>query len=162
MTDLPQGVPFDPQTEPPIGPVVDATPRPLPARVPHRGLSVDLEPLHVRHAPELFRAAQGQTADASWAYLAAGPFPTEAAMRAHVAAFAATHDPMAWAIRPHLTGTADGWLTYGLTVAAGLMYRDSVEIDGLTLIVERLDGRRVTRVRLVRRDMELADRDGTQ
>lgn len=39
---------------------------------------------------------------------------------------------------------------------------DSVEIDGLTLIVERLDGRRVTRVRLVRRDMELADSDGTQ
>ena len=39
---------------------------------------------------------------------------------------------------------------------------DSVEVDGLTLIVERLDGRRVTRVRLVRRDMELADSDGTQ
>ena len=27
--------------------------------------------------------------------------------------------------------TADGWLTYGLPVAAGLMYRDSVEIDEL-------------------------------
>ena len=39
---------------------------------------------------------------------------------------------------------------------------DSVEVDGLTLIVERLDGRRVTRVRLVRRDMELADSDGSQ
>ena len=39
---------------------------------------------------------------------------------------------------------------------------DSVEVDGLTLIVERLDGRRVTRVRLVRRDMELADSDGPQ
>lgn len=111
MTDLPEGVPFDPATDPPVGPLVDATPRPLPARVPHRGVSVDLEPLHVRHAPELFRAAQGQTAEASWAYLAAGPFATEAAMRAHVAAFAATHDPMAWAIRPHATGTADGWLT---------------------------------------------------
>jgi CBS domain containing-hemolysin-like protein len=39
---------------------------------------------------------------------------------------------------------------------------DSVEVEGLTLIVERLDGRRVTRVRLVRRDLELADSDGTQ
>jgi putative hemolysin len=38
---------------------------------------------------------------------------------------------------------------------------DSVEVEGLTLIVERLDGRRVTRVRLVRRDLELADSDGT-
>jgi RimJ/RimL family protein N-acetyltransferase len=111
MTDLPEGVPFDPATDPPVGPLVDATPRPLPARVPHRGASVDLEPLHVRHAPELFRAAQGQPGEASWAYLGAGPFATEAAMRAHVAAFAATHDPMAWAVRPHATGTADGWLT---------------------------------------------------
>ncbi|CAH0230169.1 GNAT family N-acetyltransferase [Roseomonas sp. CECT 9278] len=111
MTDLPEGVPFDPATDPPVGPLVDPTPRPLPARVPHRGASVDLEPLHVRHAPELFRAAQSQAAEASWAYLGAGPFATEAAMRAHVAGFAAMHDPMAWAIRPHATGTADGWLT---------------------------------------------------
>jgi RimJ/RimL family protein N-acetyltransferase len=111
MQDLPPGIPVDPETNPPVGPLVDATPRPLPARVPHRGVSVDLEPLHIRHVPELFRAAQGQPAEASWAYLAAGPFATEPAMRSHVAAFAATHDPMAWAIRPHTTGTADGWLT---------------------------------------------------
>ncbi len=111
MTDLPEGVPFDPASDPPVGPLVDATPRPLPARVPHRGQSVDLEPLHLRHTTELWHAAQGQTGDASWAYLAAGPFASEAAMRSHVAGFAATHDPMAWAVRPHLTGTADGWLT---------------------------------------------------
>jgi N-methylhydantoinase B len=29
------------------------------------------------------------------------------------------------------SATADGWVTYGLPVAAGLMYRDSVEIDEL-------------------------------
>ena len=109
--DLPEGVPVDPETDPPVGPLVDATPRPLPARIPHRGRSVDLEPLHVRHAPELFRAAQAPGADASWAYLGYGPFASEAAMRAHVASFAATHDPMAFAVRPHATGTADGWLT---------------------------------------------------
>ena len=111
MQNLPQGVPFDPETDPPVGPKVDTTPRPLPPRVPHRGVSVDLEPLHVRHVPELFRAAQGQPAEASWAYMGYGPFATEAAMRTHVGAMAATHDPMAWAVRPHLTGTADGWLT---------------------------------------------------
>jgi RimJ/RimL family protein N-acetyltransferase len=70
---------------------------------------VELEPLHVRHAAELWRAAQG--ADTSWAYLSYGPFADEAAMTRHVAAFASTHDPMAWAIRPVATGIASGWLT---------------------------------------------------
>ncbi|MCS6892425.1 MAG: GNAT family protein [Rhodovarius sp.] len=101
----------DPATSPPVGRAVDATPRPLPARIPHRGRSVDLEPLHIRHAAELFEAARLDPEGASFAYLAYGPFPTLEAMRGFVAGFAATHDPMAWAIRPHRTGTADGWLT---------------------------------------------------
>lgn len=95
--------------EPPLGPFVDATPRPLPARVKLRGRDVELEPLHARHAPELWSAAQG--ADSSWAYLGYGPFADEAAMTRHVAAFASTHDPMAWAIRPVATGVVSGWLT---------------------------------------------------
>jgi len=97
----------------PLGPVVDSTPRPLPARVPHHGRSVDLEPLHVRHVPELWQAAMAGTpeGDASWAYMGYGPFDSEAALRSFVAGFSTTHDPMAWAVRPHRTGTADGWLT---------------------------------------------------
>jgi RimJ/RimL family protein N-acetyltransferase len=50
-----------------IGPEVDTTPRPLPARIPIRGRYVTLEPLHRRHAAELWQAAQG--ADDSWTYL---------------------------------------------------------------------------------------------
>ncbi|MBX6742395.1 MAG: GNAT family N-acetyltransferase [Acetobacteraceae bacterium] len=102
-----------PSADLPLGPVVDPTPRPLPARVPHRGKSVDLEPLHLRHVPELWQAAAAGTpeGDASWAYMGYGPFPSEAALRNFVAGFASTHDPMAWAVRPHRTGTADGWLT---------------------------------------------------
>lgn len=102
-----------PESELPLGPAVDPTPRPLPARVPHRGRAVDLEPLHPRHVPELWRAAEAGTpgGDASWAYLGYGPFASEAALRSFVAGFATTHDPMAWAVRPHRTGTADGWLT---------------------------------------------------
>jgi len=98
---------------PPVGPEVDATPRPLPARVPHRGRVVDLEPLHVRHVPELWQAAASGApeADASWAYLGYGPFASEAALRGFVGGFATSHDPMAWAIRPHRSGTVDGWLT---------------------------------------------------
>ncbi len=107
MPDVPIG--------PPLGPEVDPTPRPLPARIPHRGANVTLEPLAVRHAAELFQAAQGDAAgDAAgvgWAYLGYGPFADEGAMRRHVAAFASQHDPLAWAIRPHSSGAVSGWLT---------------------------------------------------
>jgi RimJ/RimL family protein N-acetyltransferase len=93
----------------PVGPLVDATPRPLPARVKHRGTHVELEPLHARHAAELWDAAQG--ADGSWDYMGYGPFATEQAMAGFVAGFAAQHDPMAWAVRPVATGVVSGWLT---------------------------------------------------
>ena len=95
--------------EPPVGPLVDATPRPLPVRTKLRGRDVELEPLHIRHAPELWHAAQG--ADASWAYMAYGPFPDEAALTKHIAHFASLHDPMVWAARPIATGIVSGWLS---------------------------------------------------
>jgi hypothetical protein len=82
---------------PPIGPEVDATPRPLPARIPVRGQYVTLEPLHRRHVPELWQAAQG--AGDSWIYLGSGPFASPEAMGRQVMDFAATHDPMLWAAR---------------------------------------------------------------
>lgn len=93
----------------PRGTPVDATPRPLPARVTFRGQHVVLEPLHRRHASELWAAAQG--AEASWDYLPYGPFASEDAMAAFVADFAANHDPMAWAVRPVASGVVSGWLT---------------------------------------------------
>ena len=96
--------------ERPLGPLVDSFPRPLPARVALRGTHVVLEPLHRRHADELWAAA-GPEADASWDYMGYGPFPTREAMGAFIADFASTHDPMAWAIRPVATGVASGWLT---------------------------------------------------
>lgn len=92
-----------------LGPPVDPTPRPLPARAPVRGIHAVLEPLHVRHAAELWDAAQG--ADESWDYLGYGPFPSREAMAAHVGDFASQHDPMAWAVRPVSTGVVSGWLT---------------------------------------------------
>ncbi|WP_368415441.1 GNAT family N-acetyltransferase [Falsiroseomonas sp.] len=96
---------------PPLGPEVDPTPRPLPARIPHRGAAVTLEPLAVRHAEDLWVAAQADSAGETWAYLGYGPFADAAALRGHVAAFAAQHDPMAFAIRPHRSGRVEGWLT---------------------------------------------------
>ena len=108
LTPPPDG-PIDPATSPPLGPLVDPLPRPLPARVSHRGAVVDLEPLHTRHASELWQAAQG--AESSWAYMGYGPFASEAALRAQIGSFASQHDPLFWAVRPHRTGTVDGWLT---------------------------------------------------
>ena len=93
---------------PPLGPPVDTTPRPLPARIPIRGRYAVLEPLHRRHAAELWQAAQG--ADESWTYLGYGPFVSQDAMARHVADLAATHDPMFWTVRPITTGEASGWL----------------------------------------------------
>ncbi len=98
-------------TERPLGPPVDTDPRSLPARVAVRGRHAVLEPLHRRHAPELWQAAQGPGAAASWDYLGYGPFASEAALRDQVAEMAAQHDPMAWAVRPVATGAASGWLT---------------------------------------------------
>ncbi|MGG5887901.1 GNAT family N-acetyltransferase [Falsiroseomonas sp. HC035] len=98
-------------SQPPLGPIVDPTPRPLPARTPHRGQAVTLEPLAVRHAAELWDAAQADRDSAGWAYLGYGPFADAEAMRRHVASFAAQHDPMAWAVRPHASGLVSGWLT---------------------------------------------------
>jgi len=94
----------------PVGPEVDAAPRPLPARTPIRGHHVSLEPLHRRHAEELWRAAQG--ADDSWTYLGYGPFASAQAMAGHVAELAAVHEPMVWAARPVATGVAAGWLAF--------------------------------------------------
>lgn len=91
-----------------LGPEIDPTPRPLPARVPLRGAYAVLEPLHVRHAPDLWRAADG-AAD-SWAYLGQGPFENQAALTRYIGEFAASHDPMVWAVRPVTTGQVSGWL----------------------------------------------------
>lgn len=92
----------------PLGAAVDLTPPPLPARVTIRGRYVTLEPLHRRHANELWQNAQG--ADQSWTYLSAGPFLSAEAMERQIMDLAATHDPMLWAVRPITTGVASGWL----------------------------------------------------
>ncbi len=97
MADLPRGQP------------VDSWPRPLPVCTPIAGAHVTLEPLHRRHAAELFEAAAG--ADESFIYMSYGPFATREAMARHVADAAAKADPLFWAVRPIATGNASGWLS---------------------------------------------------
>ena len=93
----------------PVGPGVDATPRPPPTRTTLRGQYVVLEPLHKRHADELWQAAQG--ADESWTYLPSGPFATRDAMIRHINDFGTDLERIAWAVRPVATGMASGWLS---------------------------------------------------
>jgi RimJ/RimL family protein N-acetyltransferase len=70
--------------------------------VPLHGRYVVLEPLHRRHAAELWEAAQG--ADDSWAYLGCGPFASMDALARYVADFAAEQDRVA-------SGAVSGWLS---------------------------------------------------
>jgi RimJ/RimL family protein N-acetyltransferase len=98
----------------PIGPLVDTAPRQLPPRGSKlRGRYVELEPLHPRHAHDLFRSAETGTArgDASWAYLGYGPFASIETLENFIAEFAAKLDHVVWAVRPVATGVASGWLT---------------------------------------------------
>jgi RimJ/RimL family protein N-acetyltransferase len=98
----------------PIGPPVDATPRPLPPRgVKLRGSYVELEPLHPRHAADLFRCADTGSArgDASWTYLGYGPFASAEALEKFLGDFSTQTDHVAWAVRSVATGIASGWLT---------------------------------------------------
>ena len=100
-------------TDLPIGPVVDAMPRPLPPRTTLRGTYVQLEPLHPRHAPDLWRATETGTerGDASWAYLGYGPFASQDALERFIGDFSTQQDSVAWAVRPVATGLVSGWLT---------------------------------------------------
>ena len=92
----------------PLGPLIDAAPRPLPARIRFAGIHAILEPLHRRHAADLWAAMVDD--DASWTYLPYGPFADEAALIGWIDDFAARHDPMLWAVRSVVSGRAVGWL----------------------------------------------------
>ncbi len=110
-----------------LGSLVDTTPRGLPARVTVQGKYCVLEPLHRRHAADLWRASQygSKVGDESWDYLSYGPFVDEASMSRHVADFCVKQDHVAWALRPLATGMASGWLTlmdiqpYNATIEMG-------------------------------------------
>ena len=93
----------------PIGPEIDDTPRSLPARATLRGQYAVLEPLHNRHADELWRAAQG--AEESWTYLPSGPFTTREAIVRYINDTASDPQRVTWAVRPVATGVASGWLS---------------------------------------------------
>ncbi len=92
----------------PLGPMVDPWPRPLPARQNFAGAHVVLEPLHRRHAAELYEAAHN-AAD-GFTYMFYGPFTARQQLDNFIAQHSANPSAAFWAIRPLSSGRATGWL----------------------------------------------------
>lgn len=86
----------------PVGPEVDATPRPIPPRIELLGGYVRLEPLGREHAVGLWQAiaAAPEAAAASFTYLQSGPFKSQSALEEKVVAFATQSDPIVWCVLP--------------------------------------------------------------
>ena len=106
--------PFSPQ---PVGPEVDATPRPVPPRIVLEGRYVCLEPLGREHAIGLWHtiAAAPEAAAASFTYLQSGPFGTQAALEEKVVKLATQTDPIVWSVVPEAAPDeppiAQGWMS---------------------------------------------------
>lgn len=92
-----------------MGAVVDVMPRPFPERVIHRGQAVSLEPLGSAHVDELWGATRN--AEASFAHLRYGPFATVEGLAETVRELSERRDQPFWAVRPHTSGRAEGWLS---------------------------------------------------
>lgn len=96
----------------PVGePVPGWRARPLPLGVTLQGRHCRLEPLNLaRHAAGLFRAYAQASDGRDWTYLAYGPFPDEAAWRAHAERLAGSADPLHFAVIGAETGEPLGTL----------------------------------------------------
>lgn len=86
----------------PVGPEVDATPRPIPPRIALAGRYVCLEPLGREHAAGLWQtiAAAPEAAADSFTYLQSGPFRSQTALEEKVVTFATQSDPIVWSVVP--------------------------------------------------------------
>ena len=82
------------------------------ARTPHdvtlRGAHVELTRLTPAHAAELYEASHGAGCEASWTYLAEGPFTDATAFAQSVAEKSASLDPFYFAIRDLTSGRVVG------------------------------------------------------
>ncbi len=98
------------RTPPTTDLVADPSPAPLPQRRVHEGRYARVEPLDpVLHAAELFAASHGDDGKTRiWDYLPYGPFASQAELRVHLEAQAASTDPLFFTIRPRASGRAEG------------------------------------------------------
>jgi RimJ/RimL family protein N-acetyltransferase len=87
----------------------NASPWSLPESIVFDGRSVRLEPLGRDHLAELWSVTEG--AERSWDYLRYGPFASQDELLERILELAARSDQPFWAVRPELTGVAQGWLS---------------------------------------------------
>lgn len=102
----------------PVGPEVDATPRPIPPRIVLAGRYVTLEPLGREHAAGLWQSIEAapEAAARSFTYLRSGPFESHAALEESVVKAATQSDPIVWSVVPRQRAPtsvrpAAGWLS---------------------------------------------------
>jgi RimJ/RimL family protein N-acetyltransferase len=97
-------------TPPSIESLADPSPAPRPERRAIAGRYARVEPLDsAAHAADLYAAGHGDEQKARiWAYLPYGPFPSNDEFERHIAAQAASADPLFFAIRSHGSGRAAG------------------------------------------------------
>lgn len=133
----------------PVGPAVPGwTTRPRPARATIAGRWARVEPLDpARHGPEI-HAANAADPGAMWTWLPYGPFPSLAAWEAWAVPFAATEDPLAFAIVDAATGRAGGVATLmsivpehgtieiGNIALAPVLRRTRVATEGLLVLAD--------------------------
>lgn len=90
-------------------PVAETSPAPRPGRNEHTGRFARLEPLDpARHADELWALAGDPAADATWDYLGYGPWQGREQYVAALTSWAASDDPLFFAIRDLRAGRATG------------------------------------------------------
>ncbi len=94
----------------PLGPIVHEATRPLPGFGRHKGKAVTLEPLSVDHSVDLWDVAR--SADATWACLKYGPFPTDADLTAHLSRISGLEQQPFFAVIPASSGKPEGWASF--------------------------------------------------
>ena len=100
-----------PQDQSTGAPEVPTHAAPLPQRVTLKGRYVTLVPLEPGHADALYEGAHGAGNEAVWTYLYERPFEDRAEFAAHIAAKAASKDPMFYAITDARSGAVLGYQT---------------------------------------------------
>ena len=98
-----------PKSNPPIGPLVDATPARRPQHNTLNGSYVDIVPLDAaRHSDALWAKSSGPENDDLWLYLFAGPFLNQESFHTHLQAKATENDPLLFVIIDKPSGLAAG------------------------------------------------------
>ncbi|WP_298965724.1 GNAT family N-acetyltransferase [uncultured Methylobacterium sp.] len=99
----------DPVTRLPVGEPVAVGAAPRPERIVLEGDRVTLAPLDpAAHGDDLAQAVTGPGTEALWPYMGAGPFPERGPFLDHLAACAASEDPLFYAILDRASGRAVG------------------------------------------------------